>query len=71
MRTILRLVNLKGRELGRQRRRWEDNIRMDIGELGWEGVDRIHLAQERDQWRALLLTVMNLQFPGGGGGGIS
>jgi hypothetical protein len=51
------------RPLGRPRRRWEDNIRMDLGEIGWEGVDWIHLAQDRDQWRALVNTVMNFQVP--------
>jgi hypothetical protein len=42
------------------RRRWEDNIRMDLREVGWEFVDWIHLAQDRDQWRALVNTVMKL-----------
>jgi hypothetical protein len=40
------------RPLGRPKRRWEDNIRMVLREMGWEGVVWIHLAQERDQWRA-------------------
>jgi hypothetical protein len=40
------------RSLGRPRRRWEDNIRMDLRETGWEDVDWIHLAQDRDQWEA-------------------
>jgi hypothetical protein len=48
------------RPLGRRRRRWEDNIRMDVGAIGWEGVDWIHLAPDRDQWRAVVNTVMNL-----------
>jgi hypothetical protein len=39
--------------LGRSKRRLEDNIRMDIGKIGWEGVKWIHLAQDRDQWRVL------------------
>jgi len=43
-------------------RRWEDNIRMDIREIGWECVDWIHLDQDRDKWRAFVNTVMNLQF---------
>jgi len=38
------------RPLGRPRCRWEDNIRMDLRNIGWEGVDWIHLAQDRDQW---------------------
>jgi hypothetical protein len=42
---------------------WVDNIRMDLGEIGWDGVDWIDLAQDRDQWRALVNTEMNLRFP--------
>jgi len=42
------------RALGRRRRRWEDNIRMDLMEIVWEGVDWIHLAQDRDQWWVLV-----------------
>jgi hypothetical protein len=41
----------------------EDNIRMDLRETGWEGVDWIHLAQERDKWQALVNTVTNLRIP--------
>jgi hypothetical protein len=51
------------RPLGRPRRRWEDNIRMDLGEIGWGGMDWIHLAQDRGQWSALVNTVMNLRVP--------
>jgi hypothetical protein len=51
------------RPLGRPSRRWVDNIKMDLREIGWDGVDRIDLAQDRDQWRALLNTVMNLRVP--------
>jgi hypothetical protein len=47
--------------LGIPRRRWEDNIRMDLREIGWGGMDWIYLAQDRDQWRDLLNTVMNLR----------
>jgi hypothetical protein len=55
--------NLKDkRPLGRPRRRWEDNIRMDLKEI-WEGVDWLHLAQDLEQWRALVNTVMNLRVP--------
>jgi hypothetical protein len=51
---------LKGkRPLGRPRHGWEDNIRMDLREIGWGGMDRIDLAQDRDQWRALVNTVIN------------
>jgi hypothetical protein len=42
-------------------RRWEDNIKMDLRETGWGGMDWIHLAQDRDQWRAHVNTVMNLR----------
>jgi hypothetical protein len=45
--------------LGRPRRRWEDRIRMDLREIGWGRVEWIHLAQDRDRWRAILNTVMN------------
>jgi hypothetical protein len=51
------------RSLGRPRRRWEDNIKMDLREIGFEGVDWIHWAQNRDRWRALVNTVMNLRVP--------
>jgi hypothetical protein len=50
-------------QLGRPRRRWVDNIKMDLGEKGWEGMDWIDLVQDRDQWRALLNTVTNLRVP--------
>jgi hypothetical protein len=49
------------RPLGRHRCRWEDNIRMDLREIGRGGMDWIDLAQDRDQWRALVNTVMNLR----------
>jgi hypothetical protein len=49
--------------LGRPRRKWEDNIKMDLREIGWRGMDWIHVAQDRDQWRALVNTVMNLRVP--------
>jgi hypothetical protein len=48
---------------GRPRRRWEDNINMDLREIGWGGVSWIDLAQDMDQWRALMSTVMNLRVP--------
>jgi hypothetical protein len=51
------------RPLGRPRRRWEGNIRMDLREGGWEGMDWIHLAQDRDQWWAVVNTLMNLLVP--------
>jgi hypothetical protein len=49
------------RPLGRPRSRWEDNIRMDLRGIGWGGMDWIDLDQDRDQWRALVNTVMNLR----------
>jgi hypothetical protein len=51
------------RPLGRQRRRWVDNIKMDLREIGWYGMDWIDLAQDRDQWRALVNAVMSLRVP--------
>jgi hypothetical protein len=51
------------RPLGRLRRRWVYNIRMDLEEVGWVGVDWMNVAQDRDQWRAVVNTVMNLQVP--------
>jgi hypothetical protein len=51
------------RSLGRRRRRWEDNIKMDIQEVGCSGMDWIELAQDRDRWRALATAVMNLRVP--------
>ena len=51
------------RPLGRQRRRWEDNIKVDLQEVGCRGMDWIELAQDRDRWRALANAVMNLRVP--------
>jgi hypothetical protein len=51
------------RPLGRPRRRWEDNIKMDVGEIGIDGANWIQLAQDRVQWRAFVNTVMNLRIP--------
>jgi hypothetical protein len=48
------------RLLGRPKLRWEDNIRMDVRELGFEGVDQIHMTQNRDRWQALMNTVLNV-----------
>jgi len=48
------------RPLERSRCRWEENITLDIGEIEWEGVDWIHLGQDRDQWQALMKMVMHL-----------
>jgi hypothetical protein len=51
------------RPLGRPRRRFVDNIKIDLREVGWDGMDWIDLAQNRDQRRALVNTVMNLRVP--------
>jgi hypothetical protein len=47
----------------RRPRRWEDNIKMDLRETGWGGMGWIHLAQDTDQWWALVNTVMNIRVP--------
>jgi hypothetical protein len=51
------------RQLGRPRRRWEDNIKMGLQEVGCVGMDRIEVAQDRDRWLALVNAVMNLRVP--------
>jgi hypothetical protein len=51
------------RPLGRRRRRWVDNIRRGLGEVGWGDVDWIGLAQDRNRWRALVNSVLNLWVP--------
>jgi hypothetical protein len=51
------------RPLGRPRHRWEDNIKMDLQEVGCRVVDWIDVAQDRDRWRALVNAVMNLRVP--------
>jgi hypothetical protein len=51
------------RPLGRHRRRWEDNIKLDLREIGFGDVDWIDVAQDWDRWRALVNTVMNLRVP--------
>jgi hypothetical protein len=51
------------RPLGRPKRRWVDNIRMDLGEVGWDDVDWIGLAKDRNRWRAVVNSVLNLRVP--------
>jgi hypothetical protein len=51
------------RPLGRRRRRWVDNVKMDLREIGWNGMDWIDVAQYRAQWRVLVNTVVNLRVP--------
>jgi hypothetical protein len=60
----LLVINREGkRPLGRPRRRWMDNIRMDLGEVGWGDVDWIGLAQDGNRWRALVNSILNLRVP--------
>jgi hypothetical protein len=49
--------------MGRPRRRWVDNIKMDLREIEWDGVDWIDMTQDRNQWRSLVKTVLNLRVP--------
>jgi hypothetical protein len=51
------------RPMGRLRRRWEDNIRMDFQEVGCGGMDWIELAQDKDRWRTLVNVLMNFRVP--------
>jgi hypothetical protein len=51
------------RPLGKPRSRWVDNIKMDLRNVGWDGMDWIDLDQDRDKWRAVVNTVMNLRVP--------
>jgi hypothetical protein len=60
---IGKMINVYYILVGRPRRRWEDNVTMDLREIGWEVVDWINLAQDRDQWRTLANTVMKLRLP--------
>jgi hypothetical protein len=53
----------RSRPVGRPRRRWVDNIKMDLRDTGWDGVDWIGLDQDRNQWKVLVNTVMNFRVP--------
>ena len=55
--------NLKERRLERSRSGWEDNIKMDLQEIGCGGMDWIELAQDMDRWRTLVNVVMNIRVP--------
>jgi len=57
------IIIIKRQPLGRPRRRWEDNIKMDLQEVGCEGMNWIGLDQDKDRWRALVNAVMNLRVP--------
>jgi hypothetical protein len=59
--SIVRKVRRK-ESLGRPRRRWVDNVKVDLREIEWGGMDWIDLAQERDQWRVLFNTIINLRI---------
>jgi hypothetical protein len=59
---LVRKLEVK-RPLGRRRQKWEDNIKVDLNELKWEGVDHNDLGQGRDKWQALVNTVMNFRVP--------
>jgi hypothetical protein len=59
----VRKLEEKKRPLGRPRRRWVDNNKIYVREIGWGCMDCIDLSQDREQWRALVNTVMNLQGP--------
>jgi hypothetical protein len=58
-----KFILLKDQHVGRPRRRREDNIKIDLREIGFGDVDWIHLAQDRDTWQAVVNTVMNLRVP--------
>jgi hypothetical protein len=65
-RTVYRILVGKPegeRPLGKPRRRWVDDIKMDLREIGWNGMDWIDLAQNRDQWLGLVNTVMKHRVP--------
>jgi hypothetical protein len=56
--------NTEGKKpLGKSRRMWVDNIKMYLRVMGWDGMNWIDLAQDRDQWRALVNAVMNIRVP--------
>jgi hypothetical protein len=60
---ILMANSEEKRPLGKSGRRWVNNIKMDLREIGWDGMDWIDLAQNRDEWRTPVNTAMNLRIP--------
>jgi hypothetical protein len=60
---VLGEISERKRPMGRPRRRWEDNIKMDLREIGIDGANWLRLAQDRVQWRGFVNTVMNLRVP--------
>jgi hypothetical protein len=56
-------IVVRKRPLGRPRRRFEDNIKMDLKDIGWSGMDWIDMPHDRDQWKDVVNTVMNLRVP--------
>jgi hypothetical protein len=61
--SVIRRKARRKETTGKTRRRWVDNIKMDLKELRWDDIDWIHLAQDREQWNALVKTVTNLRVP--------
>jgi hypothetical protein len=59
----LNIPEANDKPLGRPRRRWLGNIKMDLIEIGWDGMNWIDLAQDRGQWRALVVTVIKFRVP--------
>jgi hypothetical protein len=57
------ITKARRKETTRKTEKWVDNVKMDLGEIEWDGTDWINLAQDRDQWKALGSTVMNRRFP--------
>jgi hypothetical protein len=53
----------KERTTGKTKTRWVNKIKMDLREIGWDGVDCMHMAQDREEWKALVNTVLNLRVP--------
>jgi len=63
MHTVFWVQHLKGRNYFEAKRRWEDDNSMDLGTTAWECVDWMHLFHDRNQWRAVVIMVMELRLP--------